>query len=749
MAAFDKIGLCSELASAVTDMGWLLPTNVQDDAIPYILNGKDVMVAAETGSGKTGAFALPALQVVYEELRSGRKAAARAKNMTSVPDMVFDRTISDSQVHIAGLTVASVGNWAGARTSWGVAKGKYYYEVTCVSDGLIRVGWATQGGKLNLGNDNRSMGYGFTGKKSFNREFESYPSTGLQTYGASDVIGCFVDLDRKFTAYSVNGKYLKEAHRIPNTFTAVFPAFCAKKGGKALYNFGATPFQYPPGSGFKAIQEAKLKDTTFVFGDKESKSSSADGKPYCFIIEPTKDLANQVYEECCKFSKYLTQPAVHCALVSGGGHFGSMVDSAKRAHLIVGTLGSLVGVVKGGKVKLDRCKFFIIDEADQLCTGRQSREDLKNIRALWSRCPSSRQTMLFSATLHSKEIKEVGNVLCDDPIWVDLKGKDYVPDTVNHSIIIADPVNDQRYKRQLRGLKTDAVHAKDKINFNTDPKTWTHETASEAVKRLKLIYLKDVIDTFEMNQALIFCRTKVDCHNCYRWLVMLGGGREFQGKGSGGLENKYSCLQLHGDIRPAQQRTENLKCFRDGDVRFLICTDVAARGIDVQGLPFVINVTMPAESPNYLHRVGRVGRAGRKGLAISIVSPVKEKVWYHANCKSRGNCFQTHLVKQGGCCIWYDEKQLVKEVEGILKMPLPNLKPAQLVKGKVKMLMKSLEVSDPEMKRAADNVKKKQSTVQKLSQMEVDCQNMFLSMPRKWSKAVYKRRQMEEDYDDL
>ena len=130
-----------------------------------------------------------------------------------------------------------------------------------------------------------------------------------------------------------------------------------------------------------------------------------------------------------------------------------------------------------------------------------------------------------------------------------------------------------------------------------------------------------------MNQALIFCRTKVDCHNCYKWLVHLGGGREFRGKGSGGLENPYSCLELHGDIRPAAKRTENLKCFKDGDVRFLICTDVAARGIDVRGLPFVINVTMPAEPENYLHRVGRVGRAGDKGLAISIVSSVKEKVW--------------------------------------------------------------------------------------------------------------------------
>ena len=97
-----------------------------------------------------------------------------------------------------------------------------------------------------------------------------------------------------------------------------------------------------------------------------------------------------------KFSKFLTQPAVHCALVMGGGNPKTMYMAAQRAHLIVGTLGSLVGMVKSGKLNLDRCKFFIIDEADQLCTGKQSKEDMENIKALWSRTPSNRQTMLFS-----------------------------------------------------------------------------------------------------------------------------------------------------------------------------------------------------------------------------------------------------------------------------------------------------------------------------------------------------------------
>ena len=79
----------------------------------------------------------------------------------------------------------------------------------------------------------------------------------------------------------------------------------------------------------------------------------------------------------------------------------------------------------------------------------------------------------------------------------------------------------------------------------------------------------------------------------------------------------------------------------------------------------VVNVTMPDDKQNYIHRIGRVGRADRMGLAISLVSTVKEKVWYHS-CPSRGkSCNNTNLKERGGCAIWYDEKQ-VRSVVKIL-----------------------------------------------------------------------------------
>ena len=111
------------------------------------------------------------------------------------------------------------------------------------------------------------------------------------------------------------------------------------------------------------------------------------------------------------------------------------------------------------------------------------------------------------------------------------------------------------------------------------------------------------------------------------------------------MVNEYSCVCLHGDRRP-QERKANLQAFKvrkhlllsqyshsvfsstvqDGEVRFLICTDVAARGIDIRGIPYVVNVTLPDDKQNYIHRIGRVGRAERMGLAISLVASCKEKV---------------------------------------------------------------------------------------------------------------------------
>ncbi|KAK2162971.1 hypothetical protein LSH36_88g00023 [Paralvinella palmiformis] len=169
-----------------------------------------------------------------------------------------------------------------------------------------------------------------------------------------------------------------------------------------------------------------------------------------------------------------------------------------------------------------------------------------------------------------------------------------------------------------------------------------------------------------MDKAIIFCRTKLDCDNMEIYLNERGGGRQ--------RNQMFSCVCLHGDRKP-QERKGNLEKFKKGEVKFLISTDVAARGIDVNGLPYVINVTLPDEKQNYVHRIGRVGRAERMGLAISFSGAVKEKVWYHSNCSNRGKgCYNTNLTDHGGCCIWYNEPQYLADIEEHLGVTIDQLK---------------------------------------------------------------------------
>ena len=162
------------------------------------------------------------------------------------------------------------------------------------------------------------------------------------------------------------------------------------------------------------------------------------------------------------------------------------------------------------------------------------------------------------------------------------------------------------------------------------------------MKIMKAEYCVAAITKFQMDHGIIFCWTKQDCDNLERHLHSLNDYRRF------------SCVCLHGDRKP-QERKANLEKFKAKGVRFLICTDVAARGLDIKGLPYMINVTLPDEKSNYVHRIGRVGRAERMGLAISLVSDVREKVWYHGEwCKTRGrNCNNTRLTSEKGNTIQF------------------------------------------------------------------------------------------------
>ena len=167
MSAFDELGVCPELIRAADDAGWLLPTAVQAEATPLILGGGDVLVAAETGSGKTGAFGVPVLQIVHESLRNAAVARVATRRGTRAGEPTRgDEGPDDASSGTTAATVAMSAadrsdafavspdgfkvqardprGWAGGRASVGVTSGKHYYEAEVTDDGLVRVGWSAR-----------------------------------------------------------------------------------------------------------------------------------------------------------------------------------------------------------------------------------------------------------------------------------------------------------------------------------------------------------------------------------------------------------------------------------------------------------------------------------------------------------------------------------------------------------------------------------------------------------------------------
>ncbi|RNA32088.1 ATP-dependent RNA helicase Ddx1 [Brachionus plicatilis] len=252
MNAFEtELGVMPEIAEAVNNMGWLLPTDIQGEAIPLILGGGDVLMAAETGSGKTGAFCLPVIQIVYETLKDIQEQKGLSKNLNNKPSSIgfkmsaFDRTPAMA-IDPEGLLCQSrdENKWHGCRSTKGViSKGKYFFEAKVVDEGLCRVGWSTQDAVLDLGTDKLGFGFGGTGKKSNSRQFDTYG----EPYGKDDVVGCYLDLDQMKIKWSKNGQDLGNAYDIPAVLKkqVFFPSVCMKNA-EIKFNFGETAFDYEP-----------------------------------------------------------------------------------------------------------------------------------------------------------------------------------------------------------------------------------------------------------------------------------------------------------------------------------------------------------------------------------------------------------------------------------------------------------------------------------------------------------------------
>lgn len=244
--------------------------------------------------------------------------------------------------------------------------------------------------------------------------------------------------------------------------------------------------------------------------------------------------------------------------VYGGVGYEKQISNLKKGvDIIIGTPGRIIDLQEGKNLDLSNANFCVIDEADRMFDMGFYPELRKILKCL----PSSenRQTMLFSATLNSY-VKNLAWEYTRDPIEITIEAKNITVKEIDQELLHVS--SDEKMKLLIGILK--------------------HENPESVI---------------------IFCNTKRSCEVVAKRLILNDLKAEF----------------LIGDL-PQSKRLQILKAFKAGDVKILVATDVAARGIDVDNLAMVINYDLPTEAENYVHRIGRTARAGKSGKAYTFCS---------------------------------------------------------------------------------------------------------------------------------
>jgi ATP-dependent RNA helicase DeaD len=283
-----------------------------------------------------------------------------------------------------------------------------------------------------------------------------------------------------------------------------------------------------------------------------------DGSVELLVITPTRELATQVSDEIFKYGRNL---GVKTVTVYGGSSYKRQLDLISRgASVVVATPGRMLDILKKGMLKDFAPSMVVLDEADEML----DMGFLDDINEIFSYLPTSRQTLLFSATM-PQPIKTLANRILKEPEFVSItKGE-----TTNSDIEQLYYVIDE--------------HERD-----------------DAIIRL--------MDSETTQKSVVFCRTKSEVDRLSNVLSNAG----------------YLANGLHGDMEQRQRETV-IKGFKNNSVKVLVATDVAARGIHVNNISHVFNYHIPFDPESYVHRIGRTGRAGTKGKAITLLTPLEFK----------------------------------------------------------------------------------------------------------------------------
>ena len=274
------------------------------------------------------------------------------------------------------------------------------------------------------------------------------------------------------------------------------------------------------------------------------------------VLTPTRELAAQVAESVSCYGKHLPLTS---AVIFGGVKINPQIQRLRRGvDILVSTPGRLLDHVSQRTVDLSQVEILVLDEADRMLDMGFIRDIRKILALLPAKGQGGRQTLLFSATF-SNEIKKLSDGLLDAPALIEVARRNTATETVTQ---LAYPVDKNR-KREL---------------------------------------LSHLIGSQDWQQVLVFTRTK---HGANRLVTQLE-------------QDGLSAAAIHGN-KSQGARTRALADFKQSKIRVLVATDIAARGLDIDQLPHVVNYELPNVPEDYVHRIGRTGRAGNEGEAISLV----------------------------------------------------------------------------------------------------------------------------------
>jgi ATP-dependent RNA helicase DeaD len=271
------------------------------------------------------------------------------------------------------------------------------------------------------------------------------------------------------------------------------------------------------------------------------------------ILVPTRELAVQVADNMKLFAKYTR---LRVLAVYGGESIQRQIRALTHGvHIVVGTPGRLIDLLKRGALNLHSVKTMVLDEADRML----DMGFIEDIEYILARTPRDRQTALFSATIDDTVMR-----VCD------------------------------RYMRNPEKI----LVSKDEIALTQMKQFYMLVNPHGKFEKLCAI-----LEENRVGRAIIFCKTR---------------------RGTSAITDKlrrrgYNAQALHAGFTQAQ-RDRVTNAFREGKLKLLVATDVAARGLDIEGITHIINFDVPLEAPVYFHRIGRTARMGNEGTAITLVS---------------------------------------------------------------------------------------------------------------------------------